>query len=359
MWHPGGFYLARGESLVCTLCPRACVLAEDALGFCQVRRRRGERMETATFAASLMHWDPVERKPLYHYRPGSEVLTLAAPGCNLRCLYCQNHRLSQYGRELGSRYGRSPGVVWDAEAMDPAALVASAAGRRAALGLSYSEPGLAAELTMALAELGAPAGVDVLWKSNGFLTPESALAVAGCLAAANLDLKTLDRRRHRALTGVDPAPVLETLAILLGAGVWVEVSTPLIPGVNTDPRSLRALARTIAGLGRWIPWHLVRFVPEYRLARLPPTPTETIARALAIGREAGLDYVYTARALGDAGRATRCPGCGHGLIGRGHLGLAVDRLEDGRCPDCRMAIPGRWSGGVGLRNSGHCSRQAR
>ncbi|WP_295434549.1 hypothetical protein [uncultured Thiodictyon sp.] len=193
-WQPAEFFRAAGETLVCTLCPRACALADGDLGWCRVRRRRGGRLETATFATSLWHWDAVERKPLYHYRPGSEVLTLAAPGCTLRCLYCQNHRLSQFGREAG--------VVWGARALEPGAAIATAAGRG---------------------------------------------------AAVNLDLKSLDRHRHRALTGGDPVPVLETLAILLAAGVWVEVSTPLIPGVNTDPAALRTLARTIAGLGRWTP----------------------------------------------------------------------------------------------------------
>ena len=159
----------------------------------------------------------------------------------------------------------------------------------------------------------------------------------------NLDLKSLDRRRHRALTGGDPGPVLETMAILLAAGVWVEVSTPLIPGVNTDPAALRTLARTIAGLGRGVPWHLVRFVPEYRLAPLPPTPTELIARAREIGREAGLDFVYTERALGEAGRRTDCPGCGQALVSRRLWGLEAEPLHGGRCPACDTVIPGRWT----------------
>jgi pyruvate formate lyase activating enzyme len=334
-WQPAEFFRAAGETLVCTLCPRACALADGDLGWCRVRRRRGDRLETATFATSLWHWDAVERKPLYHYRPGSTVLTLAAPGCTLRCLYCQNHRLSQFGREAG--------VVWGARALEPGSAIVAAAARGAAVGLSYAEPGLAAELTLALADLGAAAGVPVLWKSNGFLTPAAARRLAGALAAVNLDLKSLDRRRHRALTGADPGPVLETLAILLAAGVWVEVSTPLIPDVNTDPAALRTLARTIAGLGRSIPWHLVRFVPEYRLARLPPTPTELIARALEIGREAGLDFVYTERALGEAGRRTDCPGCGQVLVSRRLWGLDSERLRGGRCPVCATLIPGRWT----------------
>lgn len=334
-WQPARFFRIEGETVVCTLCPHACALADGEAGFCQVRRRRGEALETATFASSVWHWQAVERKPLYHFRPGTEVLTLAAPGCNLRCLYCQNYRLSQYGR--------TPGVVWEAADLDPAAAVAAAAERHAAIGLSYSEPGLAAELSLELAVLGAPLGVALIWKSNGFLSAAAARDLAGSLTAVNLDLKGLDRRRHHALTGGDPAPVLETLAILLAAGVWVEVSTPLIPGINTDPPALRALARTIAGFGASIPWHLVRFVPDFRLARLAPTPTDTIAQAIEIGREAGLNFVYTERALGDGGRQTACPNCGQALVTRHLHGLSADRLHLGRCPECRALIPGRWT----------------
>jgi pyruvate formate lyase activating enzyme len=169
-WVPAVLYERHASRLRCEVCPLRCVLDDGDVGTCRVRRRSGALMETATFATSVEHVDPVERKPFYHYRPGRRVLTLAAPGCTFRCDYCVNHRISQFGRE--------PGTEWTATPADPDRLVAAAAGGGADICLSYTEPSLAIELTQALAERGGPAGVRVLWKSNGFLTPRAVAAVA-------------------------------------------------------------------------------------------------------------------------------------------------------------------------------------
>jgi len=333
-WREASFFAVRGDRLLCELCPHACRLAEGETGFCGVRRNHRGRMQTATFCTTVRHLDPIERKPLYHVRPGRQVLTLAAPGCNLRCHYCQNYRLSQFGRAAS--------VAWSARPVDVREVVVQAVQAGAALGLSYAEPGLSAELWLALAEAAAPFRLDLLWKSNGFLTESTARRFSTSLTAANLDLKTLDRRRHRGLTGADPDAVLVTMETWLAAGIWVEVSTPLIPGVNTSRAQLRSLARTIAGMGVGIPWHLVRFVPEYRLVRLPPTPPALIREAREIGLEAGLEFVYTERAMGAAGRKTCCPGCGALVVERGLWGLETNRLRNGACSDCGRSLPGRW-----------------
>jgi pyruvate formate lyase activating enzyme len=338
IWSPAAFYRAQGSHLQCTLCPHGCALADGALGECRVRRRRGDRLETATFVTSVRHLDPVERKPLYHYRPGRRVLTLASPGCSFHCHYCQNYRLSQFGR--------TPAAPWQAEAVDPEEAAAAAAAQGAALGLSYSEPSLAAELTLALAAAGRPRGVEVLWKSNGFLTVEAAAEIAPALAAVNIDLKSASEARHRGLTGAPLAPILEALRFFVRAGVWVEVSTPVIPGFNSDPASLRLLAEEVLRLGADIPWHLLRFNPEFRMRALAPTHPDTLGLAAAVGREVGLRYVYVERALGAAGRATCCPRCGHQVVSRGIWSTAQVALVSGCCPECGSPIPGVWEGGL-------------
>jgi pyruvate formate lyase activating enzyme len=294
-------------------------------------------METATFAAAVQHRDAVERKPLYHFRPGAEVLTLAAPGCTLRCDYCQNWRLSQFGRD-----GRAG---WGARPVSPEEVVAAALAQGVGvIGLSYSEPGLAAEFSLALGELAAARGIELIWKSNGFLSAVAVEAMAGVLAAVNIDLKGVDPVRHRRLTGADPGPIREAIAGFVVAGVWVEVSTPLIPGVNDGPVELGRIAAAIAAISPDIPWHLGRFVPEYRLADLAPTADGTFAVAMAAGRAAGLRFVYTERVYGDAGRRTSCPGCGEALVSRRLWGLRHNGLRGGLCPRCNYRIPGRWAG---------------
>ncbi|MGW7005215.1 AmmeMemoRadiSam system radical SAM enzyme [Streptomyces sp. NPDC054933] len=333
-WTPAVLFRPEHGRVRCLLCPFRCSLRDGETGLCGVRRRSGDRMETATFASSVQHWDTMERKPLFHFRPGSRCLTLAAPGCTFACDYCVNHRMSQYGRE--------PSVPWDAEPVDATAVVRSAAERSACVAVSYTEPSLALELTMALAESGGPLGVEVVWKSNGFLTPEAVDLAAGCVAAANIDLKTVDERDHRQLTGAPAAPVLEALAALRERGVWVEVSTAMIPGISAAPEQLRPIARAVAALGPGVPWHLLRATPAYRRTGHAPTSVRQLAEGVRIAREEGLAHVYVERALGDDGRATRCPRCEAVVVERDIWALRSSALESGRCPHCGAAVEGRW-----------------
>ncbi|QXJ20198.1 radical SAM protein [Actinomadura graeca] len=323
-----------GGRVRCGLCPFGCVLAEGRTGPCRVRRNRAGTLETATFTAAVAHLDAVERKPFYHLSPGAKVLTVAGPGCTFACGYCVNHRLSQYGREDTAPWIGTPALPGD--------LAARARADGAMLGLSYSEPSLAPELTLALAEHGLP----IVWKSNGFLTPQAIDLVAPVLTAVNIDVKAADSRAHRALTGAPLEPVLESIAGFRAAGVWVEVSTPLIPGVSASPGQLEAMATTLADLSPDLPWHLLRFTPDFKMRRERPTPPEDLASAREIGRKAGLRYVYVERALGAEGRRTLCPGCGSTLVERGIWETAGSRLDAGACPDCGTRVPGRWRVGT-------------
>jgi pyruvate formate lyase activating enzyme len=333
-WTPAEFFRVQGANLVCTLCPHECSLQEGETGACRVRRRAGAQLETATFATTVRHIDPIERKPFYHFRPGSLTLTLAAPGCSFACHYCQNYRLSQFGRVAE--------ITWTAEDIDPVEVVESAAQQGAAIALSYSEPTLAAELVLALSASGRALGVPILWKSNGFITPEAIARLAPCLDAVNIDLKAADETRHRALTGAPLAPVLQAMAAFVAMGVWVEVSTPVIPRVNGDTGALNRMANTIASIGEDIPWHLLRFTPEFRMRDLPPTPPAVLEEAVGIGRDAGLRYVYVERALGREGRSTYCPNCGFEVVSRDIWATCHNALVEGVCPRCHEAIPGRW-----------------
>lgn len=333
-WTPALFADPRPGATLCTLCPHACELAPGEIGRCRVRRGAAGGIETATRATSVRHLTPIERKPLYHVHPGRRCLTLAPPGCSFVCSYCQNYRLSQYGRPSGA--------PWRAEPVDAASIVAEAARENGWVALSYSEPSLAAELTLEIAERGREVGVEVVWKSNGFLTAEAATRLAPSLMAVNLDIKAADEARHRRLTGASLAPVWATLDIFLEAGVWVEATTPLIPGVCDDEASLAAIARGLAARGAELPWHLVRFNPEHKMRGARPTSVEALERAVAIGRAAGLRHVYVERALGAAGRATRCPGCDGVVVERGIWSTERVGLADGACPSCGAAIAGRW-----------------
>ncbi|SDT45633.1 AmmeMemoRadiSam system radical SAM enzyme [Actinoplanes derwentensis] len=333
-WTPALLAAPAGSGVVCRLCPFRCVLPDGRTGVCGVRRNHGGQLQTATRSVAVAHVDAVERKPFFHVLPGSPVLTVAGPGCTFRCTYCINHRLSQYGRDDASG--------WRGEPADPVAIVARARSAGAVIGMSYTEPSLALELALELVEAAGPEGIRLLWKSNGFLTPEAADLVAPILTAVNIDVKADDEQAHRRLTGASLGPVLDTVERLHAAGVWIEVTTPLIPGTSDSADQLAGIARRIARIDRDIPWHLARFSPDYRLTGQPPTSPEALARAVDVGRDAGLRYVYVERALGAPGRHTSCLTCGHVLIERDVWALAGMTLTDGACPECGAGVPGIW-----------------
>lgn len=330
-WLPGVLAVPTSKGTLCQVCPHACVLRPGQAGACKVRRgAAGDGIETATFATSVVHVDTVERKPFFHYRPGIPAVTLAAPGCSFRCDYCINARISQFGRDAGSQ--------WDAEPVDVDAVIDRAAGLGGCVALSYTEPSLAPEMTLALAERGRERGVDVVWKSNGFLTDEAIALCAPAVAAVNIDVKSTDDRAHRRLTGAPVRQVLEAIEAFRAYGTWVEVSVPLIPGI-TDPV---AVARVVAAVSPGIPLHLVRFTPAYRMGQADPTPPHDLVAAVAASRAAGLRHVYVERALGDDGRVTRCPSCAAPVVTRGIWSLETNRLDNGHCPDCGAGLEGRW-----------------
>ena len=316
----------------CTLCPFRCVLADGQVGVCKVRRNHAGTLETAAYTAAVTHLTAIERKPLYHVQPGSQVLTIAGPGCSFRCDYCINYRLSQYGRAAGDV------APWAGEPADPAAIAAQAVAAGALLGMSYSEPSLAPELTLALASFGVP----LIWKSNGYMTAAAVSEMAPALLAVNIDVKAADEAAHRHLTGASLAPVWDTITQLHSAGVWVEVSTPLIPGICDSPASLRLIGERLASIDRDIPWHLLRFTPDFRMRASVPTPPSALAEARRVGLESGLRYVYVERALGPTGRNTLCPRCRFALVDREVWRMVHNVITDGRCPECGFAIPGRW-----------------
>ncbi|HET9893896.1 MAG TPA: radical SAM protein [Streptosporangiaceae bacterium] len=331
MWRQAVLAEATSRGARCTLCPHYCRLQPGQAGVCKVRRGSAQGgIETSTFASSVIHEDAIERKPFFHFRPGTQTLTLAAPGCSFRCDYCVNFRISQFGRD-----DEAP---WTAKPVDAEAIVARAAAAGSCLALSYTEPSLAPELTIELGRLGRDAGVELVWKSSGFMTRQAIELCAPAIAAVNIDVKGLDERTHRQLTGASPQPVVDAIRAFRELGVWVEVSTPLIPGV-TEPRQI---ADVIAGISVDIPWHLLRFTPAYRMGEHPPTSPAALAAAADSGRASGLRYIYVERALGQEGRQTLCPCCHSVVIRRDIWSLQENRLRAGQCPDCGTLLEGRW-----------------
>jgi pyruvate formate lyase activating enzyme len=280
--------------------------------------------------------DPIEKKPFFHFLPGSLAYSIATVGCNLHCRFCQNWVIAQWPR---AHAGPVPG-----QPMAPGDVVraAAAAGCRT-IAYTYTEPTIFFELALDTSRAAAAAGLRNVFVTNGYMTSAALALLAPVLDGANVDLKSFSDRYYRKVCGATLAPVLGSIRGLREHGVWVEVTTLVIPEHNDSDAELAALAGWLASVDRDIPWHVSGFHPAYRMAHVPPTPAATLHRAARIGREAGLRYVYTGNVPGDPWEDTACPGCGHRLLRRRGFELLDNALVDGRCPTCRAGIPGVWA----------------
>lgn len=324
-----------GDTVVCGLCPHACRLREGQRGRCGVRQARGGELHSLNdgilAAASA---DPVEKKPLYHFLPGSMIFSVASPGCNFTCAQCQNWHLSDDPRRTGRI---------DGERATAAAVVAAAVRSGCpSLAYTYSEPTVWFEYLLVMARLAREAGLRNAVVSNAFISAAPRAELLPLLDAANYDLKGFRDDTYRRVYGGTLAPVLETIAAAHAAGVWVEVTTLVIPTVNDSDDALCAVARWLAELSVNIPWHVSAFYPTHRLTDLPSTPPATLRRAREIGLAAGLRYVYTGNIADAAGSTTFCPGCRAAVVVRDGFRMTEQRLRDGTCAACGAAIAGVW-----------------
>jgi pyruvate formate lyase activating enzyme len=325
----------------CIACAHRCLIRPGRAGICRVRENRDGALVTLVFGQAVAaNADPIEKKPLFHVYPGSVAFSIATRGCNFHCLHCQNWAISQADRD---------GLAVPSFAFSPANVVsgAQAAGSRS-IAYTYTEPTVFIEYVLETARLAGEAGLANVLVTNGYQTPEALDLLGPLVAAANVDLKAFDDRFYRRVVGARLAPILATLVGMRERGIWVEVTTLLIPGLNDDPGGLAALARwLVAELGSETPWHVSRFFPTYRLTDLDPTPVATIERAVEIGRGAGLRHVYSGNVSG-GDEDTGCAGCGETLIRRhGFAATPTAALVDGGCARC-----GRALAGVGLAEFG-------
>ena len=320
----------------CNLCAHRCLIPEGRRGVCMVRENRGGTLYSLVHGRIVSQaLDPIEKKPLFHFLPGAPALSIATVGCNFRCDFCQNWEISQYPREHG-------GAVLG-ERVTPEELVAQAKSAGAPIiAYTYTEPTVFFELAYETARLAAREGIRNVFVSNGYLTEEAAREIAPYLHGINIDLKSFSDEFYRRHCGATLQPVLDTIERMVGLGVWVEVTTLVIPGWNDSSQELAWLAEFLSGVSPNIPWHISRFIPAWRVTDRPPTPVSTLRRARRIGLEAGLKYVYLGNVPGE-GEDTHCPNCGETLIRRHGFYILQNRLREGRCPSCGTEIPGVWS----------------
>ncbi len=323
----------RDGIVVCGLCPHQCTIAPGSAGTCKTRQNINGTLFTATygrlFAAAE---DPIEKKPLFHYRPGTGTFSVASLGCNLVCPFCQNHSLSR---------GLDAGDPTSGTFVPPEELVTSARARGCrSISFTYSEPVLMFEYARDTAELARPHGIELVYVTNGQMSSAPARELGGFIHAANIDLKSFSADRYKNVLGGSLKTTLKTIEVLAEAGVWVEVTTLVIPEFNDDDRELGQIAAFISGVSADIPWHVSRFHGAHEWGRREATPAKTLERARQLGLAQGLKYVYTGNLPGANGENTRCPGCGEVVIERHGYRIANTALDKGQCRRCGERIAG-------------------
>jgi pyruvate formate lyase activating enzyme len=320
----------------CVACAHRCDVRPGRIGVCGVRQNRGGTLYTLVYGQLVLSQaEPIEKKPFYHFLPGSRAYSIATRGCNFHCAFCQNWEVSQAHRE---------GLQPESRQATPRQVVdeALAAGVKS-IAYTYVEPTVFIEFALDTMVLAREAGLRNVFVTNGYQTTEAIDLVAPLLDAANVDVKGTTDQFYRRVAGARWEPVRESVEEMKRRGIWVELTTLVIPGLNDDPAGLEATADWIAdSVGEETPWHLTRFQPAYKLTSTPETPARTLADAYRIARGAGLRHVYLGNVSEVEVADTYCAGCGSELLTRDEFAVTGAKLRDGRCPTCGHAAAGVW-----------------
>lgn len=331
LWEP-----ADDQQVICKLCHFRCHIKEGNVGVCRVRRNVGGKLYSLSYQAiCATHIDPIEKKPLFHFQPGSRSFSIAAVGCNFQCDFCQNWQISQYPRMHEDLVHRCA---------TPEELVRTARQQRCtSISYTYTEPTVFMELCGECGRLAKKEGLANVFVSNGYMTPEAIDYSRDFLDAINVDLKAFTEEFYRDVCKAKLKPVLETLQyIARQTEIWLEITTLVVPGLNDSEQELQDIAEFIAGeLGPHVPWHISRFHPDFQRDGVRPTPAETLSLAYDLGRQAGLHYVYVGNMPAFGRESTCCHECGELLIERLGYQIGQFNLLNGKCPGCGTALAGR------------------
>jgi pyruvate formate lyase activating enzyme len=317
----------------CYLCAHRCRIAASKFGVCSVRENRQGRLVTHVYGDVIAaHIDPVEKKPLFHFLPGTTSFSVATIGCNFRCPFCQNWQISQAGKKEREFGGGQP--------LSPEEIV-EAARRRGCRSISftYTEPTIFFEYAYDTARLARKADLANIFVTNGYMTAEALRTIRPYLDAANVDLKAFRDETYRKVCGARLEPVLDSIRLMRELGIWVEVTTLIVPGMNDGDEELAAIARFIASVQPEIPWHVSRFHPDYKYAHVPATPVDTLRKAALLAREAGLKFIYVGNVWGES-EDTLCPRCGKVVIRRSGFSVAENNLSANTCSFCGSPVAG-------------------
>ncbi len=327
-------YIETPRGIKCLICPNECTLKEGELSICHNRIARDGKLYTMAYGnPCAVNIDPVEKKPLLHFYPGSQCFSIATAGCNFACLNCQNWEISQTSPSNTRNFNANPESVVNQAIREQCTSIA----------YTYSEPITFFEYMLDTAIIARSRRVKNVMVSNGYINPEPLLELCKVIDAANIDLKTFDQVTHLKLTAGNLKPVLETLKTLKDQGVWLEITNLLVPDWTDNFDQITKMCEWLAKEGfQDNPLHFSRFQPQHKLTRLPATPLQSLTKAKDIAMKAGLRYVYIGNVPGIGGEDTYCANCKVLLVKRNGFDVEQNLISNGRCPKCQSTVPGRW-----------------
>ncbi len=319
----------------CNLCPHNCTISDGNLGFCRVRKNSSGKLYTYAYGETIANRpDPIEKKPFYHFLPGTRSYSIATKGCNMRCSFCQNWQISQIDpSENDNLIGQE---------LDPNEIVQEAVKANCqSISYTYTEPTIFFEYAYEIAKIAKQKGIKNAFVTNGYISNEAVAEISPFLDAVNIDLKYFTESSYRDLSQASLQPVLDTIVEMIRQGIWVEITTLLIPGINDSDEEIRDIVGFISGVDKNIPWHVSKYHQDFMFNESPATSQKTIEKALAIGKSSGLNYVYPGNTLSI--KKTSCPECNSQLIERDHFSVkGMSNLKNGKCIFCGYSIDGVW-----------------
>jgi len=322
------------DKVLCEACYQRCILDESEVGVCGVRQVVDGELKLLVYEkAAALNIDPIEKKPLYHFMPRSQILSLGTVGCNFSCQFCQNSHISQYPKEHNNEvFGE------EAKAKD----IVEIAKKRGmdSIAYTYNEPVIFFEYAYEIAKLANENGLKNIFVTSGYETHKAIDTIAPYLDAMNIDLKSFDKNFYQEICGAKLKPVLDTIEYTYKQGIWIEITTLVIPSHNDSDEELRLIAKYIASISPTIPWHISGFFPNYNMKNTEPTPIATLLRAYDIGKEEGLEYVYIGNVHDYTHQSTFCPRCGELLIKRDQYDVQIKAFKGGCCSKCNHQIEG-------------------
>ena len=319
----------------CLLCNHNCTIKPSKFGICGMRENMDGVLCTYAYGRVIAaNVDPVEKKPLYHFLPGTSSYSIATAGCNFQCAFCQNWQISQTSRKKDKSL--SGYELFPEDAVENAIKNGCKS-----ISYTYTEPTIFFEYAMDIARIAREKGILNVFVTNGFMSLKALDIIRPYLDACNVDLKSFSDKFYRKICKGRLQPVLDSIAYMHEIGIWVEVTTLVVPGANDSEDELSSIAEFIAGVDTGIPWHISRFHPDYKFTKTGPTPLETLEKAASIGQKAGLHFVYIGNVPGD--KDTICPKCKRVLISRRGYYISRPEIKHGTCAFCNTTIPGVWN----------------